>query len=205
MYTHESCHACGRGITHARESCHTYKRVMSHLWTRHVTRMNESCQTYGRVVLKYERVMSIACQMNERVMSNVWTSHVKDMEELCHRRRPCEQRVLSCMSHVSHMNKLCHTEYFTSAMHIDIHIYQITLHIYMSHTCNGHVSSTYCRTWVMSHVWMRHITLTDSCQWCIFIYMNVYITLRCIDICNHGVASVCRIDKIVGLFCKRAL
>ena len=61
-------------VTHMNESCHTYERVMSHIWMidfigvpchhhttlrmSHVTHMNESCHTY------------------EYVMSHIWMRHV---------------------------------------------------------------------------------------------------------------------------------
>jgi len=72
-------------VTHMNESCHTYERVMSHVWMRHVTRMNESCRTY------------------EWDMSHIWTSHVAHMNESCH----TYERVMSHirMSHVTHMNE----------------------------------------------------------------------------------------------------
>ena len=36
--------------THMNNLRHTYKWVMSHIWTSHVTHINESCHTYERVL-----------------------------------------------------------------------------------------------------------------------------------------------------------
>jgi len=62
VLTTMASHAQSRAV----ESCHTYGRVMSHIWMSHVTHMDESCHTYGRV------------------MSHIWTSHVTHMDESCH-------------------------------------------------------------------------------------------------------------------------
>jgi len=53
-YVDESCHTCGRvmshiwtsHVTHVDESCHICGRVMSHMRIHHMTHMNESFHTY---------------------------------------------------------------------------------------------------------------------------------------------------------------
>ena len=37
-------------VAHVDESCHTCGRVMSHMWMSHVTHVDESCHTCGRVM-----------------------------------------------------------------------------------------------------------------------------------------------------------
>ena len=58
-------------VTHMNESCHTYERVMSHIWTSHVTHMNESRHT------------------NVWAMPHIWTSHVSHINESCHTCQSC--------------------------------------------------------------------------------------------------------------------
>ena len=69
-------HCSGEWVM-ARESCHTYDWVTSHIWMSHVTRTNESCR-------KYEWVMSqIWMSHGTRVISYIWMSHVTHMNESC--------------------------------------------------------------------------------------------------------------------------
>jgi len=102
-------------VTHVNEACHTYGRVMSHLWMGHVTHMNGSCHTY------------------ERVMSHIWKSHVTHMKESCH----TYERVMShlWMGHVSHENGSCHNyEWVLSHTNASCHTYEwVMSHLWMSH------------------------------------------------------------------------
>ena len=77
-------------VTHINESCHTYKRVMSHIWMSHVTRMNESCHML--------HIWASICRELEGVMSHIWMSHVTHMNESCHTYE-------WVMSHASHMGE----------------------------------------------------------------------------------------------------
>ena len=45
----ESCHAYRRVVSHIRMG-HTYERVMWHIWMRYVKHMNEACRRYGGVI-----------------------------------------------------------------------------------------------------------------------------------------------------------
>jgi len=89
------------------------------------------------------------------------------------------------MSHITHVTDLHHT----SATHMNAsrHTYdQVMSHVWISHVTHMQAS---CRAYeyVMSHIWRRGVT-----------HMNVSHD-------TYGLASASRIDKIIGLFCKRAL
>jgi len=124
-------------IAHMDESCHTCKRVTSHIWMshvtfrilrgllgsffhiwmRHVTRMDESCHTCGWIMshiwkshvthMNESRVTNI-CVIRLIHMSHIWMSHVTNMNESCH----TYERVMSpiWMSHESHiwMSRITH-------------------------------------------------------------------------------------------------
>jgi len=68
-------------ITHDNGSCHTYRRVMSHL-TSHVTHMNASCRTYERVMSHISTLENheLACTQQDG------SPHAK-CEELYHTRQ----------------------------------------------------------------------------------------------------------------------
>jgi len=116
------------------------------------------------------------------------------------------------MSHITHMNEARHT-------------YQwVTAHIWMRHVT--HVNEArHIYEWVTRHTWMSHVT------WCkniwiqtqvfvvkckalmipheLYLVWNVYkmrIAIRAIQESNvrYWVATVSRIDKMIGLFCRIA-
>jgi len=62
-----------------------------------------------------------------------------------------------------------------------------------------HVGATSIR-WVLLHLWRSHVTLENV----LYPFQNVHVCLdkSLVVLC---VALVSRIDKIIGLFCKRAL
>jgi len=111
------------------------------------------------------------------------------------------------MSHVTHTNESCHTHEWV-----------------MSHTRMSHVTHTNesCHTheWVMSHIWASHvIRIHVSCHTpdCVMSHARMIFVTHLSDSCHtqeymcmshtwlYGVVLVGRIDKIIGLFCKRAL
>jgi len=117
-------------VTHMDESCHTYERVVLHVWMSHVTK-------YERVIshARRSRAHSSISQSHfseklrvlfqwvyftwEWVISHVWTSHVEgekikgalfDTEESCHRNSKGTLRICLFhvgMSHVTRMNESC--------------------------------------------------------------------------------------------------
>ena len=140
------------------ESCHTCEWVMSHIWMSHVTHMNESCHTY------------------EWVMSHVWISHVTHMNESCHtvqigsqtpsdgyKSRHTYEWVMwhVWMSHVTHMNKSQHMRTRVLSQHkASTHAVQTG-----STTLSDWYESCHTYGWIMSHIWMSHVTpMNESCH-----------------------------------------
>ena len=91
------------------------------------------------------------------------------------------------------MNETCHVERFVAYEWVMSHMNE-SCHIWMSHV-------TY--EWVMSHmngschIWMSHVIH----EWVMSHNQPCHIWMSRV---TYGVASISRIDKILGLFCKRA-
>ena len=163
-YRNESRHTCHvrvwvqsmRVLPHGWVMSHIYESVMPHVWMSYVTRMNESCHTY------------------EWGMSHVWMSHVTRGNESCHTYEWAMRHIW--MSHVTHRNKSRHT-YHTHDVHVRgqkiLHIVRMSCswHIYMdasfqtyeSTNAENRLSESYHTSeCVMSHGWMRHVTLMNE-------------------------------------------
>jgi len=63
-----------------------------------------------------------------------------------------------------------------------------------------YVRVLYDMGWLMCYVWISYIS-----KWYKMIQYDTYCMFVCIHKNMYGVALVSRIDKITGLFCKRAL
>jgi len=170
-------------VTHMNESCH--------IWIRHVTNMNESWHTYEPVMshiwMSHVTHMNWLCHICAWVMSHIWISHVTHTNESCH----TYERVMSHIwtSHVTHMNESCHT------------YERVMSHIWISDV-------THICEWVMSHVWISHSThMNELCHTYEWVMSHIGIrTPPCVQQQHqYRVASNSRIDKIIGLFCKRDL
>ena len=155
--------------------------------------MNESCHTY------------------EQVMSHIWMSHVTHLYESCH----TYERVLShiWMSHVTHMNESCHTCKWVMS-----HIWTShgTLMNESWHTYMNEARHTY--EWVTSHIWMRYVKKHELDVHCVTWLVHMtrsyvwhewdmsectnQLCIPYVDEACYGVATVSRIDKITGLFCR---
>ena len=142
----ESCHTDKRvlshiwisHVTHMIQSCHTDKRVLSHTWMSHVTHMNESCHTY------------------EWVMSHIWISHVPQILQIIHRRREIYSSHI-WTSHVAQINKSRHTHEWVMS------------HTWMSHVthmlrsvCNMHVIVIVVTHWVRDVHWLSRTQLISN-------------------------------------------
>jgi len=164
-----------RSVTHINDSWPTYEWV------------NRECHTF---VTRHEVYMSRVTSW--WVMSHTWMSNVtrvseswrtyERVNESCH---TCEWGVRdkiwsineSCyilMSHVTHANEECHTYKW------------VLTHIWMSE-------------WGMSHMWMRRSWLDIKYTWVV-----LHLDESC-HTCEQGmrdyeVATVSRMDKIIGLF-----
>ena len=103
----------------------------------HVAHANESCLTYEWVI------PHMPCLTYEWVMFHIWMSHVSHMNESYH------------THHVTHINESCHScECVTSC--------RWTSHVtHMIEFRAGKGPSTESEPidiWVMSHIWMGHVT-----------------------------------------------
>ena len=140
------------------ESRYTDQWVMTHMWMSHVT--------------------------NQWVMSHTWTSHVTYQWVMSHINESCH----ISMSHVTNMNESCHI----SMSHVT---YQWVMshtkspdsrcHIFMSHVTLID-ESFHTHEWVMSHIWMSHVTYAHLCVHLFWIWRHICDVTRscvCVRVC----------------------
>ena len=127
-------------VTHTNESCHTYEWAMSHIRMNSVAYTNESCHTYEWV--RPHRWMSHVTHTNESCLTYEWVmSHIR-ISLVTHTNESCHTHTNeSCHTHT---NESCHTH--TSVMPS------------RSTTICAALSSCHTYEWVMSHIWMSHVT-----------------------------------------------
>jgi len=157
-------------VTHTNEPCRTYEWVMSHIWMSHiwichVTRVNESCHTW------------------EWVMSHLCMSHVtrmnESMNESCH---IYEWIVYTPQRHRTEQfpkpwkGLIAWSDSFICVMRLNLYIYEcrdsllrVTWLVRVRHASelSKALKGESCHTyeWVMSHVWMSHVTrINESCH-----------------------------------------
>jgi len=177
----ESRHAYEWVTSHIFMSCHTKSRhrawtITSRMWS-HVTHMRESCRTHTSESCYTYRVLShiktSPCHTYEWVLSHIFMSCYT---KRCRRTRTITSRV---WSHVTHMNASCHTYEWvmscytksrrrtrTTNCRVSSHVTHMneSCHIYSCHMArkSSHVThmNESCHTydWVMSHIWMSHVT-----------------------------------------------
>jgi len=144
--------------------------------------------------------MPTACRTSV-MLPHIWMSHVTRMNESCHTFE-WVMSIYECvmshvwMSHVTRMNESRHTyEWVTSHIRMShvahIRISHVT-HISMSHVTHMN-DSRHTNERVMSYMRMRHRTSHV-----------IYESVTCL-VPVYGVATISRLFKIIGLFCKRAL
>jgi len=142
-------------------------------------------------------------------MSHIWMSHVTHMNESCHKISvtPHIYIVMSYMwmSHATHMHR------YVTRMNESCHTYTwVMSHAWMRHYLQREGSKE-C-VWVISRMLMSHITHTHSHTYECIMSHTCHVT-RIIEYNYHtynylmdiGVASVSKISKTIGFFCKRAL
>ena len=157
IYEWVMSHICMSHATHMDESCHTYEWVMSHVWMRRVTHMNESSHTN-----KCDTVVDASCHIHPWVVSHNLMSHVTRMNESCFTFigliRPRGKKE-------GHGDELTYSPMLTSIWWLrdeSCHTYGwVMSHIWMSHVTYLNES---CHTygWVMAHIWMSHVTHMDE-------------------------------------------
>ena len=197
-HMHESWH------TSAYESCHTHGLVLNELvfdlnpehacilvymytWLRHVTHMNESCHAYG-YALFWKRTYSIftpSVHVYWYVCAHQWvTSHIR-MSNVTHTAmsRFERGRISPCYTHG-------HVWFWTRSFHLDPESVCILIYIHV-HICMGCVAHMIesCHTHGHVSFWTRSYSI---------------LTLR-VRVYWYGGATISRLLKIIGLFCKRAL
>jgi len=148
--------------------------------------------------------MDTSCHRYEWVMSHIWTRHATHTDESRHTHEQGTSQIR--MGHVTHMDTSWHTyEHIMSHIRMShvthtnesCHTYRHTIsHIHMSLVTLVNASRHTCE-WVMSHMWMSHE------------YVMFYMCMSHVSHMNtswylYGVATISRLLKITGLFCKRA-
>ena len=102
-------------VTHMNESCRTYDWVMSHIWTSHVTHMNESWRMMSqfythRYTCKHVPSAPVwTCYTYECVMPQTWIRHVTDANKSRHSMMSFTWALCPWMSHVAHIDGSCLT------------------------------------------------------------------------------------------------
>ena len=189
-HTHdESCHTHMNESwhTHPNESCYTHMNVSSH------ADMNGSCSTH--VSEMFLTHMNESWRNRKRHVHEVSHSHITHMKESYHTYEWVNSHIW--MSHITHMNESYHThEWVMEHEHTRTrrgcweYYYYFDYKSRFKCTCWSLLSFT-CVTWLVH----AHDT-AHSCAWHTwFSQLSVW----------YGVALVSRIDKIIGLSCKRAL
>jgi len=153
----------------------TYDWVMSHKWMSHVTQVNESCHTYNGAW--FWRRLPSHCPLTtyEWVMSHIWMSRVTHTMA----RGPWEHIAThyNTLQHTTtHHNTLQHTAtHYNTLQHAAAYCDALR-HTRKIIPSRGPVTTerVSCSTlkWVMSHIWMSHVThmngschtMTESCS-----------------------------------------
>jgi len=170
-------------VAHMNESCRTNEWVMSHMWMSHDAHMNESCRTY------------------EWVMSHKWMSHVAHTNESC-----CTYEW-----DMSHIWGSCHThDWWCDTIYMsprDSFFFGLLSH-------DTFMISFICATWLiyvlfkcLTHIHTQFFSLA-SLAWHTYeiIYMRDMTHSCVIYMCDpqmcYRVATISRLLKIIGLFCR---
>ena len=130
--------------THIKESWHTYKGVLLHVWCSHVT------LTHILAAPLALHELNFACEYTRGFTSRIFRSHgtcIQESSSHIYRSHVTHNGVMSYiwMGHGPHMNESCYTYEWVMS-----HIWKrYVTHMNASrHTCNQ----------VMSHIWRSHVT-----------------------------------------------
>jgi len=166
--------------------------------------------TYAHQALRRELglILSVLCRLLlscrwsiwEWVMSHIWMSHVTCEWVMSHRNKSCDM----WMSHVTHRWQC----YVRCCCLADDSWGWVTSHMWMSHVSHMN-ESRHTYEWVMSHIvmlWMSHVThVNESCHTCEWVMSHIWMSpvsqmnKSCL---TYGVATISRLLKIIGLFCR---
>jgi len=202
------------------ESCHIWMSHVTYEWV--MSHMNESCLIWVSHVT-YEWVMS---HMNESCL--IWMSHVSYEWVMSHMNESC----LIWMCQVT-VNESCPTYMSTIFMHVPVvcapvksHMSQVscewiisqwTSHVpricqqirgtWLVRVCQQYSCMCLCFVHLLCHTWgLSHMNESCHNEWAMcYVYVNNIYACVCGFCACYGVATISRLLKIIGLFCKRAL
>jgi len=176
--------------------CHAYEGVMSHVCMCHVTHMKASSRKDGWVM---SYIMDESCH-------TLWMSHVTHVN--------AKKQIWSVMSHIW-MRKFARRQLGTGWRRL---MGSPKLQIIFHKRATKYRS----RLREMTYEDKGSYESSPPCMWiCPAVYTYTYLTLtKCVTLCDmthsyvarqihlhktYGVATISRLLKIIGLFCKRAL
>ena len=210
-------------VTCIEESYHAYECVMSRIWTcrvtqwtsRHgmyVTCMEQSYHACGCVMSRTFLVTNMN-ELSRHVMSNVSMSHVTHMNVSCHAYKWVVWHVW--MSHVTYMNESCHT-YEQVMLQVSCYTFVARRTCRWATSRNEETQAHTPDVMAMFLVWWCHggVSCVVMWWWCVLCGVWCGGFVCCVawwcngspttlhTIIHHGVATISRIFKIVGLFCR---
>jgi len=168
---------------------HTHTHLHTHTYTRTLKHTHKHTHTHLHI-----DVLPVKFHMNEWVTSHHWVGHLTRPNTT----RRTYKSVMSHaqMSHVTRTNESRHTYNWVMS------------HVWMSPVAHTN-ESCYTYEFVMSHVWKSRVTRTDKSrctyEWGMSHMQIKHITHVNVSCRTHDVASIGRLLKIIGLFCKRDL
>jgi len=181
----ESCHTSMSHVTYMNVSHYRCtwmcmrerggRVCLSARWMSHVTHINESCHIYEYVILQlYMNVYAwegrggvglsarwMSHVTHQWVMSHTWMCHIIGVpESVCVTGRGRVCLSARWMSHVTQINESCHTyECVTLMVYMNVYAWEGRAS-WFEHSMNA---SCHVDQWVMSHIWMCHITRVHEC------------------------------------------
>jgi len=228
-YTNESCliyqwvksHISMSQVSYINESYLIYQWVMSHTLTRHVPYINESYLIYqwvmSHTLTSHVPYINESCLIYQWVMSHISMSHVSYINESCPK---CCERSMTSWS-CAHFCDVTHS-YMTHSYIYEtwlIHIWHMT-RLWVLRSLLWYDSSIHdswlIHTWLINEGCVCFCDMTrtymtgyecfarfcDMTHHSCLVYEWVMSSIRMRRVTHYGVATVSRIDWIIGLFCR---
>jgi len=197
-------------VTHMNKSCninnlcHAYEwGMLRHIWMSHVTHVTESCHTY------------------EWVMSHIWICHGLTYEWfMSHTWMSRVISIFTCVTWIINNCRVISVNIYRVVLYqhgrtrikwimhmITINTYRVVLYqLFMSYIWMRHASSHMnesCHTsdWIVSHIWMGHVThMNESCQ-THKDALNPPILDSCLCVCVCARVCVCVCKSVCACMC----